>query len=447
MKRMTQHEDIFQHVRFNTTVNSVIYDPQEEEFKIQSTNSSNGQIKTQTFDKCIYSAGVNALPKYANDMKSMLENQSFKGQIVHSSEMNKLGTSVKGKRIVMVGDSYSAEDLALQCIKLGASKIYITSRRSSGVASYVGSWPDDKVEILWYKLPYSVQGDNTLLCRYDEDDDDIQTILDVSIVIFCTGYHANFNMLSPDLHPWDIHDKSPTFTVPSDWKMRKNCLTDILGHVQPATEIQQTSGFVYHRIYKRLLIDNPNMMFLHEITDLPLMDIDIGAWTCLAHIRGEIKLPSPKEMRKRNQEKVLEEMQTMYRYDLDDNYRKALQNIPSDHWYHDVNSEEYESYLKDYADYDVKMLASEQCDCGYPVQYGNGQKLNEIGQQLSRMNVYDGQTRHKLNAEDRDSKWRTFRDADPTKFKSLHTGTVASSLKGRWLDLDDEGNLLPQKTK
>lgn len=446
LKRMTQHEDIFKHVKFNTTVNSVSYDQQEEDFKIQTTDSS-GVTKNQVFDKCIYSAGLNALPRFNDQIKAMLGEQKFKGQVVHSSEMNKLGTSVKGKRIVMIGDSFSTEDLALQCIKLGASKIYITSRRNLGISSYVGAWPDDKVEFLWYKLPYALQGENTLLCRSDEKDEDIDTISDVSIVIFCTGYNANLTMLAPDLHPFDLNVPCPKFKVSSDWKMRENCLTDAVGEVQPQTEIDQTNDFVWHRLYKRMLIENTNMMFLFEATDYPLTDIDIGAWMCLTHILGEIKALSPKEMRKRNQDTVLEVMQSSNRCSVDKNYREALSQLPKSHWYHNILSEEYTILLKSYSDFAVKFLASEQNDCGYPVQYGNGQSLNEMGQQLSLLNVYDTQTRYKLNADDPDSKWRTFRDADPTEFKSIFTGTVASSLKEKWLDLDDEGNLHPQKSK
>ena len=52
--------------------------------------------------------------------------QNFTGQIVHSTEMDQLASpeknAVKGMRILLIGDSSSAEDLALQSVKLGADK-------------------------------------------------------------------------------------------------------------------------------------------------------------------------------------------------------------------------------------------------------------------------------------------------------------------------------------
>ena len=137
-----------QHVLFNTNVSSVEYDNDEEEFVLTATDER-GVVNTYTFDKCIYSGGMNGSPKYARDIKSMLQEQNFTGQAVHSAQMNSLGASVKDKRIVMIGDSYSAEDLALQCLKLGAERIFITSRNNCGSASNVEAWPGEKVEFLY----------------------------------------------------------------------------------------------------------------------------------------------------------------------------------------------------------------------------------------------------------------------------------------------------------
>ncbi len=290
LARMTKHEDIFSHVQFNTSVLSVNYDKIEEKFRIKTIDRS-GTIQLSKFDKCIFSGGMNGSPNFANDIKSMLMKQNFKGMVVHSSEMNKVGPSVKGKRIVMIGDSYSAEDLSLQCIKLGASKIYITSRQNVGTASYVGAWPDDKVTLVWYQLPYAVENGNTILCRHDEDDGEVTTISDVSIVIFCTGYKANTGMLSKELQPWDDCEV-PTFRVPAGWKMDKNSLTGILGEIDPPSQIKDESKFVSKKIYRRMLIDNPNIMYLFELSDYPLMEIDVAAWMCLTYILRERKIPT-----------------------------------------------------------------------------------------------------------------------------------------------------------
>ena len=157
MARVTKHGAIFQDVLFNTAVQSVTYDDALEQFVIVSRDKE-GMISTRHFDKCIWASGLNGKPKIPKDVTNKLGD--FKGQVVHSSAMDKLvGSSslsadgknknaVEGKRILLIGDSYSAEDLALQCIKLGAEKLLMTSRKSVGSATYMGSWPDDKDETM-----------------------------------------------------------------------------------------------------------------------------------------------------------------------------------------------------------------------------------------------------------------------------------------------------------
>jgi len=106
----------------------------------------------------------------------------------------------------MIEDNFSAEDLALPCIKLGAEKIYISSRKSEGIASYMGSWPEDKVEILDYSQVNGVKEDGTgrtiMFDTLEEDDPIIGDAEDVSIIIFCTGYEANLDFVDKKLLPW-----------------------------------------------------------------------------------------------------------------------------------------------------------------------------------------------------------------------------------------------------
>ncbi len=459
LARVTQHEDIFQnHVLFNTTVVSVVYDDEEKEFVIMTRDEKDGGggvLQKHRFDKCIYSGGMNGSPKYAEDILSTLQKQNFTGQIVHSAQMNSLESSVKGKRIVMIGDSYSAEDLTLQCLKLGATKIYITSRKNTGTASYVKAWPGDRVEFLWYQLPFAVQNENTLLCRRDKDDDGITSVPDVDIVIFCTGYKPNFDMLSPDLYPWhpDNGEKIPKFSVPTEWKMKENTLTSILGDVLPPQEVSESSYYVKHKLYKRMLISNTNMMYLFETNDYPLLDIDVAAWLCLAHICGETEIPPPEEMRRRNREQVLEEMQSLWRYNIDCNYRAACDNIPADHWYHDTCSEMYKEYIEEWGAYQIKVTARDQIEGGYPYSFfessestsdsdedGKGQKPNDMAKKYLKLYIYDSLSRYELKTSNNDNgEWRTFRDCDPSNFASMHTGTEAIPFKAKWMELDDRG--------
>jgi hypothetical protein len=114
---------------------------------------------------------------------------------------NKTGTStndIRGKNILLVGDSYSAEDLALTAIKRGVNKIYICSRSSEGSsASYMAAWPMDKVQMLDYPVPTAViQEGKGIQCRevsamletYPiKEDGKVWDLKDISTVLFCTG--------------------------------------------------------------------------------------------------------------------------------------------------------------------------------------------------------------------------------------------------------------------
>jgi len=71
-----------------------------------------------------------------------------------------------------------------------------------------------------------------------------------------------------------------------DWKMKDDALTEVLGHVEPAEGLKGNSCLVYERLYRRLLISNPNMMYLHEYGEYPWLDIGIAAWLCLGYITG-----------------------------------------------------------------------------------------------------------------------------------------------------------------
>lgn len=53
------------------------------------------------------------------------------------------------------------------------------------------------------------------------------------------------------------------------------------------------------------------------------------------------------------------------------------------------------------------------------------------------MSVASGHSRYEMDQDSPDASWRTFRDHDPSNFRSIFTGTKAVPLKGRWLELDN----------
>uniref|UniRef100_A0A7S3PZT7 Uncharacterized protein n=1 Tax=Chaetoceros debilis TaxID=122233 RepID=A0A7S3PZT7_9STRA len=470
--RVTQHEDIFEDVQFNTTVESVTYDESLQQFIVRSSDNHYGRTddddssdvrartNTQTFDKVIWSAGLNGKPKFVKEIQDELKD--FQGQIVHSSEMNKLANNVadydgvKGKKILMIGDSYSASDLALQCIKLGAEKIYISSRSASGNASHMGSWPEDRVELLSYTTPYGLKDDDTkttILYKllYPKDaNDDTREIEDVSIVIFCTGYSANLNMVDPSLHPWDAtgHDAfeedGKTWSMPTDWKMKDNSLTDVLGHVEPPDSLSFNSYYHCERLHKRMLIKNPNLFYLFEVTAYPILELDIAANQIMKIILEDedSAIPTQEEMVEINKRNLMLLMDNVgERYSFDHNFRKACDAIGYDHWYHDSTSNGYRQYMYECVGYNIHLLADSSTDAKYPLCLGTREELNETGKKFCEMTVDDLRSQYLLwRCTPEEKKWKTFRDSDPSPFSSLFTGTKPVPMNGKWIELDDAGN-------
>ena len=461
MARVTKHGAIFQDVLFNTEVQSVTYDDALEQFVIVSRDKE-GMISTRHFDKCIWASGLNGKPKIPKDVTNKLGD--FKGQVLHSSAMDKLvGSSsssadgkknknaVEGKRILLIGDSYSAEDLALQCIKLGAEKIFMTSRKGSGAAAYMGSWPHDKVEMLWYSRIAGVKEDGTgktIVFEELEENKPVPDAEDVSIIILCTGYKENLSFLDDKLQPWKKDEDCGTWCMEdvgestTTWRMKENVLTSTIGHVEPSKELDLNSDFVCENSYRKLLISNTNMMYIYEMTDHNLLDIDVMAWLCLVYITGERPIPSREEMLETNKRELLESMQEVsIRYNLDPEFKAAWGKVPEEHWSNDTSDGRYEELENEASSYHLRVLAGYMKDANYPMSLGDINGLNEMGANLLKMKWYCAKARYDLeHCDEETKKWKTFRDSDASPYRSSLTGMGSVPLKGKWLDIDDEGN-------
>lgn len=302
--RVTQHEDIFKHVQFNTAVESVEYNEEKKKFVV--VTNFDGTSTTALFDKCIWAGGVNGKPNMVKSIMDYLKD--FKGDIVHSSEMNRLESMITGKRILMIGGSFSAEDLALQCTKLGSGKIFVSSRHNDDAVSTMGSWPKDNVQVMNYRRVSGVKENSngkTIVLEttyYDDDSSDEESdsddddsfnepmtteVEDIDIIIFCTGYHPNTDFLSDSINPFASSAKDcPSWKVPKSWRMKPNVLSEDLGRVKPSKKLRGYAEDKYNGEDKTylctLLIDNTDMMILSEkITESPLMELDIYAHICV----------------------------------------------------------------------------------------------------------------------------------------------------------------------
>ena len=296
-----------------------------EKFVVETKNLDTEKEAVAEFDKLIWAGGVLSELYYPKATHSRLMNGGFKGMIMHSAEVVDIDSSIEGKRILLVGDSYSAEDLTLQALKLNAEHVYITSANRRGVASSTSTWPGNKAESLKC-LPTQVINNGTgLLCSEVEYDDNIGDYVpveggesweleDIAAVIYCTGYGTNMRYLEEDLQYECYSDE---WSAPKGWQSQRNSLTKFVGNVEPAEELSG-SNYVCDNMYRHVLIDNPNMMYIHTRTAYFLPEIDATAWALAAYVSGETVLPTAEEMEMRNYLEKLDELHIpWHRYDID----------------------------------------------------------------------------------------------------------------------------------
>jgi cation diffusion facilitator CzcD-associated flavoprotein CzcO len=126
MARVTKNNpNFFDDVRFNTTVNNVSYDEVQKKFVFMLMDNISGERRVEYFDKCIWAAGLNGCAKIPRSIRTTLHEGGFKGIDIHSSEAGDVLGNFKDKQIVLIGDAFSAEDIALQAVKLGVKKVRV----------------------------------------------------------------------------------------------------------------------------------------------------------------------------------------------------------------------------------------------------------------------------------------------------------------------------------
>uniref|UniRef100_A0A7S2MBP6 FAD/NAD(P)-binding domain-containing protein n=1 Tax=Helicotheca tamesis TaxID=374047 RepID=A0A7S2MBP6_9STRA len=429
-------------VKFNHTVRGVVYDEESKKFSVTVRDDSTSEESTDEFDKVIYAGGIHNGAEKPAELVELL--REYTGKVLHSLECAEdFEQHVKDKRIMLIGDSGSGEDLALRAIKLGAEHVYIAARQGEGEASETVSWPSEKVTVV-YGPPYKVVKGTTFKChavywsdkkqKFKRDDDEEPVkVKDIDTVVMCTGYdYTCVECLHDDLQL----DDEETWSVTKGWKMENNALTITLGSVKPSKELT-TGSTCYPEIYRGVLIDNPSMFYITETYDTAstFLDLDVNANLVLAYLTGKIEIPKEKDMIKANQKQLEAEMQVPWlRTPMDGAYREEIAEIPDNHWSENADDERAVALDRMAASVLVKKLARDMKDVKYPLDLGDWKKLNALGEKLIDINIAAVKCRKCIPKED--SEWKTFRDMEQKEFVSLYTENSSCALPGRWMDLD-----------
>ena len=166
-------------VRFNTPVRMVEWDKKKKKFNVTAHDRVKDRMYTEEFDYVVVSSGHYSTP----NVPEFDGIKSFNGRVMHAHDFRD-ALEFKGKNVLIVGRSYSAEDIGSQCWKYGAASVTCTYRSKP----------------MGFKWPERFE-ERPLLQRLDGKTATFKdgSSKEVDAVILCTGYQHHFPFLSEEL--------------------------------------------------------------------------------------------------------------------------------------------------------------------------------------------------------------------------------------------------------
>ena len=166
-------------IRFRTPVRFIRFDAGTQTFTVTVHDLVQDRIYDEVFDDVIVASGhfsVPNVPEYPGF-------GTYGGRVPHAHDFRD-AMEFKGKDLLILGSSYSAEDIGSQCWKYGAKSITVAYRK----APMGYDWPEN-----WKEVPALTHVDETT--AYFKDG----TSRRVDAIILCTGYKHHFPWLPDDL--------------------------------------------------------------------------------------------------------------------------------------------------------------------------------------------------------------------------------------------------------
>ena len=166
-------------IRFRTPVRFVQYDEGRGKFTVTAHDLVADRMYSEDFDHVIVASGHFSTPNVP-EFKGF---PNYNGRILHAHDFRD-AMEFKDKDILLVGTSYSAEDIGSQCWKYGARSLTVSHR----TAPMGFDWPAN-----WQEVPLLTHVDENT--AYFKDG----TSKKVDAIILCTGYQHHFPFLPDDL--------------------------------------------------------------------------------------------------------------------------------------------------------------------------------------------------------------------------------------------------------
>jgi len=249
-------------VRFKTPVRMVTWDKKKKRFHVTAHDLVKDRVYTEEFDNVIVASGHFSTP----NVPEFEGISTFNGRVMHAHDFRD-ALEFKGKHVLIVGRSYSAEDIGSQCWKYGAASVTATYRsKPMGF-----KWPERFEE---RPLLQKLQGKTA----HFKDG----SSKEVDAVVLCTGYLHHFPFLAEDLR------------------------------------LKTTNRLWPLDLYKGVLWENnPKLSFIGMQDQFYTFNMfDAQAWFVRDQILGRIKLPKRDAMKKnsakwRKREETLEDAEQM----------------------------------------------------------------------------------------------------------------------------------------
>ena len=164
-------------IKFSTAVKNV--EQSDGGFTVTTCDLTTSKTNVGYFDHVIVCSGHFSTP----NMPNFEGFERFPGRILHAHDFRD-ATEFRGKDVLIIGTSYSAEDIGSQCWKYGAKSITVSHR----TAAMGYDWPTN-----WEEVPLLTKVDGQTAYFKDGSSKPIDAI------VLCTGYLHYFPFMEDKL--------------------------------------------------------------------------------------------------------------------------------------------------------------------------------------------------------------------------------------------------------
>ena len=166
-------------IRFNTPVRHVTYDNASGMFTVTAYDENADNEYSEEFDHVVVATGHFSTP----NVPYFEGFETFNGRVLHAHDFRD-AMEFKDKDILIIGTSYSAEDIGSQCWKYGCKSVTVSHR----TAPMGYKWPDN-----WKEVPLLQKVEKNTATFKDG------STAEVDAIILCTGYLHHFPFMAEEL--------------------------------------------------------------------------------------------------------------------------------------------------------------------------------------------------------------------------------------------------------